>query len=128
MNQMKEHLCYILARNIFRRDGSKLPNTFEVSHPKMEYHALADAIFWEDECLRDCLPDLENVFRKVIHYRTALITGEATKESQNYFEPTKQYFPCWISFDESSFGSPLVIIEGIFNPSDSSSFIGVCPS
>ncbi|NQZ34669.1 MAG: hypothetical protein HRT58_03355 [Crocinitomicaceae bacterium] len=69
----------------------------------MEYHALAGAVLWEDEGLTKCHPDLENVFRYVIHYRTSLITGETntSNSDKRYYELAKKYFPKWIGFDIS---------------------------
>ena len=65
----------------------------------MEYHALADAIVWEDEGLDNCHSDLENMFRHVIHYRTGLITGDHSGTDKRYFVLAKKYFPDWIGFN-----------------------------
>jgi hypothetical protein len=100
---MKKILQHILIRNIFRKYQNSLPEKSDVLTPKMEYHALADAIFWEDEGLIGCHSDLDNAFRFVIHYRTALVTGENISENtdKRYFNLAKKYFPKWIGFETS---------------------------
>lgn len=100
---MRRILWNILIRKIFWKYRNTLPQKTDVAHPKMEYHAFADAVFWEDEGLTTCNPDLGNTFRSVIHYRTGLITGDPDSciSSKKDFDLAKRYFPKWIGFDPS---------------------------
>ena len=91
---------------VFKAHKDRLTTTSKVSNPKMEYHTMADAIFWEDEGLREWGFELENSLRHVINYRTTLIT-EAKHDVKNedlnryIFELAKVYFPDWIGFQEA---------------------------
>ena len=100
---MKRIILKILIRRIFKKHRNTLPIKSDLSNPNMEFHAMANAVLWEDEGLIECHPDLENVFRYVIYYRTSLITGETNTDTadKQYFELAKKYFPKWIGFDSS---------------------------
>jgi hypothetical protein len=100
---MKRIILKILIRRIFKKHRNTLAIKSDLSNPKMEFHAMADAVLWEDEGLIECHPDLENVFRYIIYYRTSLITGQTNTGTgdKQYFELAKKYFPKWIGFELS---------------------------
>lgn len=89
---------------LFNAHKDKLPKVSTIDSPKMEYHVMADAVFWEDEGIdnEDEL-NLENPFRSVIHYRTSLLTGqgEPNELSERVYALAKRYFPNWIGFQEN---------------------------
>lgn len=68
----------------------------------MEYHVLADGVFWTDENVVRTDWDLSNAFRLVLHHRTKIILGsEEGKDSMDCkgaFELAKKHFPKWIGF------------------------------
>jgi hypothetical protein len=88
--------------SIFKTQSDLLPTASHIQHPKMEYHALADGVYWEDEGLDDEDHDLENPFRFVIHHRTHLITQytQTNVLSESVYHLAKKYFPNWIGFKE----------------------------
>lgn len=90
-------------KRTFKRHRNSLPEKSCLSNPKMEYHALANAVLWTDEGLTECHPNLENAFRFVLYYRTNLITGKTNtgNSDKRYFELAKRYFPKWIGFESS---------------------------
>lgn len=66
----------------------------------MEYHVLADGVFWDDEGLREIEWELSNAFRFVINFRTKLITNsnEPNEFYQQIYKLAQRYFPNWIGF------------------------------
>ncbi|MFY0602366.1 MAG: hypothetical protein JXQ93_00345 [Flavobacteriaceae bacterium] len=75
--------------------------------PKMHYDVLSDGVYWEDEGLENCDQKLIDIFKLVIHYRTALLVNyskkEITKEEAKLykvFKMAKKDFPNWIGFNE----------------------------
>jgi hypothetical protein len=77
-------------RERFRRGAWQL-------RPKMEYHVLADGVFWTDEFPANMPWDLENAFRLVINHRTSLLTGDSGRFDEAWTLAQK-YFPGWIGF------------------------------
>ena len=100
---MKKIIRNILIKRIFKQYRGSLPEKSNLPNPRMEYHALADGVLWEDEGLTECHPDLENAFRFVLHYRTNLITGKTniSNTDKRYFGLARKHFPTWIGFESS---------------------------
>ena len=65
----------------------------------MEYHVLADAVYWTDEFPAKMDWDLENAFRLVLNHRTSLLTGEEARFPEAWTF-ARRYFPRWIGFKE----------------------------
>lgn len=98
----------LIIRRILKKYRNSLPVDFSGENPKLEYHSLADAVFWSDEGLTNFEFELENVFRYVIHYRTNMISEEESKLRKKLnsldkktYKLAKKYFPNWIGFTES---------------------------
>ena len=90
------------CEELFLKNQDFLPESSNIENPKMQYHVLADGVFWEDEGFNEMDRNLSNVFRIVINYRTDLITN-ASKPNQLYqrvFELAKRYYPNWVGFKE----------------------------
>lgn len=74
----------------------------------METEGMSWAIYWEDEGLPNPSYNLSRAFIYVIHYRTNLIVGDASKTAiygpKNFnklmFKLAKFHFPDWIGFDK----------------------------
>ena len=65
--------------------------------PKLEYHVMADAVFWSDEFPRPTPGELENAFRLVINHRTSLLLGEEGRFSE-VWNVAKDCYPYWPGF------------------------------
>ena len=111
MALIKNQLILIHCRRVFHKYRNSLPNETSNLNPKMHYHVFADAVYWEDERIRH--PELENLFRDVLHHRTALIAGtkksEQNQQSRKVYGLAKKYFPNWIGFQpaRSSYNAEL---------------------
>jgi len=86
---------------IFQDFQGTLPETSSIENPKMEYHVLADGVFWSDEGIIKCHYDLSNAFRLVINYRTSLLISSKDIRFKEVFELAQKYFPNWIGFKKS---------------------------
>lgn len=99
----------LFIRRVFRKFKDSLPTKSDFENPKFDYHALADAIVWEDEEIEKCNPKLENALRYALNYRTNLIANtdfetnnaNSGKIEKRTFKLAKKYFPNWIRFNES---------------------------
>lgn len=76
-----------------------LPNSPE-KDAKIQYHVMADGIFWDDEGIKDLGSKLGNSFRGVLHHRTSLLTGNPEQNYVEVYNLAKKYFPKWIGFSE----------------------------
>jgi len=103
---MKKTLLKLKIKQVFKAHKNGLPTKSEIIDPKMEYHFMADGVFWEDEGLRVCHPELENCFRYVINYRTRLISDSSYKNensgdfNKKIYDLAKRYFTDWIGFEQ----------------------------
>ncbi len=63
---------------------------------KLEYHLLADAMFWSDEL--EAIPrELDDAFRAILNHRTSLLIGEIGQFPE-VWRAAKECFPDWIGF------------------------------
>ena len=93
-------------KRVFKKHKNSLPSVSKLENSKMDYHVLADAVIWEDEGIEKIPPELENMLRYVLNYRTNLITHQNFEFEQGVskvigrkeFELAKKYFPDWIGF------------------------------
>ena len=67
---------------------------------RTQYHVMADAIFWDDEGIKNLNSKLGNSFRCILHHRTSLITGTPEEIYAKVYNIAKQYFPEWVGFSE----------------------------
>ena len=94
---------------IFRKYRNSLPTRFNNPKPKLEYEALAQAFYWEDEGLLEAPYHLGQAFRYVIVHRTQLLVGNecdagcllSKRFDRILFNRAKKYFPDWIGFQDS---------------------------
>lgn len=99
----------LLMRRVFKKYKNSLPTHTVSENPKMDYHILADAVFWDDEGIEKCKPELENALRYALNYRTRLIVSEniGLEKEQSYtigkriYKLAKKYFPDWIGFNKN---------------------------
>lgn len=66
--------------------------------PPINYHLLADAIYWHDEIPVGIDAYSENCLRLVLRYRTTLILGSPDAQWEPYWNEAKRQFPRWIGF------------------------------
>ena len=66
--------------------------------PKVEYHMLADALYWSDELPKHLPSEASNSLRFLLRYRTSLIEGAPVKEFEDVWLKANQLFPTWIGF------------------------------
>lgn len=105
---LRNFILKILIWKRFISYKNTLPNTSKMINPKMEFDILKGAVFWEDEGLMECHPDLGSAFGSVISYRTHLVEYPKDNIKNKYFNNfdkqifmmSKKYFPDWIGFKE----------------------------
>jgi hypothetical protein len=66
---------------------------------KIDYHFLADAIYWADEVPDGLDSFSENCLRIVLRYRTTMIIGNQEEKWKPYWDAAKSEFPNWIGFN-----------------------------
>ncbi len=86
-------------KQILKRHQSGFRRRRGVLQPKMEYHMLADAVYWTDDFPVNIHCDLENAFRLVLNHRTSLLTNERGRFPEAW-ALARQYFPRWIAFED----------------------------
>ncbi len=85
------------CETVFAAHGSTLRRKLWVLKPRMEYHVLADAVFWTDEYPLASNFDVENAFRLILNHRTSLLTDEEGR-FPDAWRIARKYFPQWIGF------------------------------
>ena len=94
---------------VFLKHQNSLPTRSDITNPKLEYEALAQAFYWDDEGLNDAHYPLSMAFRYVIVHRTQLLVGDlfdagflqSKKFDKQIFDMAKKYFPDWVGFQPS---------------------------
>lgn len=106
---IRNFIFKIIIKRRFKAHKNGLPKGSNIIDPKMEYDPLKGAVYWEDEGLLECGPDLASVLGPVVSYRTHLITypiNEIENKDFNRFDKqifslAKRYFPDWIGFRQN---------------------------
>jgi hypothetical protein len=83
----------------FKEIASTMESLKKRSGVKVEYHLLADAIYWQDE-IPQALPRFaENCLRCVLHFRTSLLLESPEVRWRMYWDEAQNHFPRWIGFN-----------------------------
>jgi|SRR5579875_459617 hypothetical protein len=79
--------------------------------PTLNYHTLADAIYWSDEIPRRLSAEEDDALRALLRFRTSLILSEPEERLKCFWEVGKEFFPTWIGFAEERVSANPSVIE-----------------
>lgn len=94
-----------------RRISSVMESLKKKDTATLQYHPLADAVYWSDEVPSDLGPEAEDALRFLLRYRTALLIGQPEDEWRCFWEVGKQAFPNWIGFSQARVTASKSVVE-----------------
>lgn len=84
-----------LVAELIQHRGTQVPSVADPS-AKLEYHLLADAVYWDDE-FQGFPSEIDDAFRMVLNHRTSLLAGEDGR-FPDVWQTSKECFPQWVGF------------------------------
>ena len=67
---------------------------------ELKYDGFADAVYWDDEIPDGLTPEITDLIRVVLRYRTTLLLKEPDPTWTLVWTIAKESFPNWIGFSE----------------------------
>ena len=84
----------------FQVMSAQMEQRNQSSSNELQYHFMADAVYWIDEIPDELDVFSENCLRIVLRYRMSLIEGASQEKWKSYWEEAKKSFPAWVGFRE----------------------------